>query len=87
MSRRAAWPLLLVLLAGCGGTKTVTSTVTVDETARHAPGAPIVQVLFGHIASLVRRGATYELKFDHDPNAPGLKKSDTILTTALVAKF
>ena len=64
MSRRAAWPLLLVLLAGCGGTKTVTSTVTVDETARHAPGAPIVQVLFGHIASLVRRGATYELKFD-----------------------
>jgi hypothetical protein len=64
MSRRVPWLLLLVLVAGCGGTKTVTRTVTVDETAKHGPGAPIVQVLFGHISSLVRKGDAYELKFD-----------------------
>jgi hypothetical protein len=64
VSRRAAWLSLIVLLASCGGTKTVTSTVTVDETAKHGPGAPIVQVLFGHIASLVRKGDAYELRFD-----------------------
>ena len=58
--------LFLFLLAGCGGTKTVTTTTTVtaDATAKHGPGAPAEQVLFGHISSLVRKGDAYELKFD-----------------------
>jgi len=64
VSRRAACLLLAVVVAGCGGTKTVTSTVTVDSTAKRGVGAPLVQVLFGHIASLVRKGAAFELKFD-----------------------
>ena len=64
MSRLASCLLLALVVAGCGGTKTVTSTVTVDSAAKHGVGAPLVQVLFGHIASLRRKGAAYELEFD-----------------------
>ena len=56
--------LLLALVAGCGGTKTVTRTVTVDATAKKGVGAPAETVLFGHIESLVRKGSGYELRFD-----------------------
>jgi hypothetical protein len=56
--------LLLVLGAGCGGTKTVTRTVTVDATAKEDVGAPGESVQFGHIASLKRKGSDYELRFD-----------------------
>jgi hypothetical protein len=56
--------LLLALVAGCGGTKTVTRTVTVDATAKKDVGAPVESVLFGHIESLTRKGSGYELRFD-----------------------
>jgi len=56
--------LLLALVAGCGGTKTVTQTVTVDATAKKGVGAPLQTVLFGHIKSLTPKGADYELRFD-----------------------
>jgi len=57
-SRALGCVLLLALVAGCGGTKTVTvtRTVTVDDKAE------VVQ--FGHIESLVRKGSGYVLRFD-----------------------
>ena len=55
---------VLVLAAGCGGTKSVTRTVTVDSSAKHGVGAPLEQVEFGYIKSLEQKGAAYELKFD-----------------------
>jgi hypothetical protein len=62
--RALASVLLLALVAGCGGTKTVTRTVTVDATAKRGVGAPAETVLFGHIESLTRKGSGYELRFD-----------------------
>ena len=56
--------LLLALVAGCGGTKTVTRTVTIDATAKKGVGAPGETVQFGHIKSLARKGSRYELRFD-----------------------
>jgi hypothetical protein len=58
--------LLLALVAGCGGTNTVTvtKTVTVDATAKQGIGAPLETVQFGHIKSLKKKGAAYELRFD-----------------------
>jgi hypothetical protein len=64
VNRLAACLLLAAVVAGCGGTKTVTSTVTVDSSVKHGVGAPIVQVLFGRIASLRPKGDAYELEFD-----------------------
>ena len=54
----------LVLAAGCGGTKSVTRTVTVDSSAKRGVGAPLERVEFGYIKSLEQKGADYELKFD-----------------------
>ena len=62
--KRVAWCVLALVVAGCGGTKTVTSTVTVDSTEKRGVGAPLVQVLFGQIASLRPKGDAYELEFD-----------------------
>jgi len=56
--------LLFALVAGCGGTKTVTKTVTVDAAAKKGVGAPGETVLFGHIKSLTAKGSGYELRFD-----------------------
>jgi hypothetical protein len=56
--------LLVVLVAGCGGTKTVTRTVTIDAAAKKGVGAPGETVLFGHIKSLTRKGSGYVLRFD-----------------------
>jgi hypothetical protein len=56
--------LVLVLAAGCGGSKTVTRTVTVDSAAKRGVGAPLEHVEFGYLKSLERKGAAYELKFD-----------------------
>src|SRR6202008_505845 len=48
--------------AGCGGTRTVVRTVTVE---RKAPAVGTAdQRLFGRIASLERKGDHYELRFD-----------------------
>ena len=55
---------VLVLAAGCGGTKTATRTVTVDSSAKQGVGAPLEHVEFGYIKSLEQKGADYELKFD-----------------------
>ncbi len=55
---------VLIVVAGCGGTKTVTRTVTVDASAKTGVGAPLEQVEFGYIKSLERKGAGYELTFD-----------------------
>ena len=55
---------VLVLAAGCGGTKTATRTVTVDSSAKRGVGAPLERVEFGYIKSLEQKGTGYELKFD-----------------------
>ena len=55
---------VLVLAAGCGGTKTATRTVTVDSSAKRGVGAPLERVEFGYIKSLEQKGDGYELKFD-----------------------
>jgi len=49
-----------LLVAGCGGTRTVTVTVG----AKAAPGAPREIAQFGYIKSLERKGALFELRFD-----------------------
>ena len=55
-------PLLLATVAaGCGGTRTVTHTVTVH--AQLAVQSPD-QRFYGQVTSLVRSGARYELRFD-----------------------
>jgi hypothetical protein len=54
---------LAVGLAGCGGTTTVTKTVTVAATKRGA-GAPREIVEFGYIKSLKRKGEWFEMRFD-----------------------
>ena len=48
--------LVLVVAAGCGGTKTVTKTVTVE--------GPAKAELYGHIKSLTRTAGGVELQFD-----------------------
>jgi hypothetical protein len=56
--------LLALGAAGCGGTKTVTKTVTVSAAAKTAPAAPLELDQFGYIKSLTRKGAVFELRFD-----------------------
>ena len=58
--------VLLALVAGCGGTttKTVTKTVTVDNTSKKGLGAPGEAVQFGYLKSLTKKGSSYELRFD-----------------------
>ncbi len=57
-----AGALVVALTAGCGGTKTVTKTVTVGTKA--GAGAPTELAQFGYIKSLTRKGALFELQFD-----------------------
>jgi hypothetical protein len=66
MIRALCWCLLLALVAGCGGTKTVTvaKTVTVDNTSKQGLAAPGETMLFGYLKSLEKKGSTYELRFD-----------------------
>jgi hypothetical protein len=66
MVRALCCSLLLALVAGCGGTKTmtVTRTVTVDNTAKEGVGPPTETVLFGYLKSLTKKGSSYELRFD-----------------------
>jgi hypothetical protein len=67
--RRAALALLVVAVsaivaAGCGGTRTVTRTVTVDSAAKRGVGAPLEHVEFGHVRSLTRRDGGFVMRFD-----------------------
>jgi hypothetical protein len=64
MLRTAFVCAAVMLAAGCGGTRTVTRTVTVDSAAKRGVGAPSEHVEFGYIKSLERKGAGYELTFD-----------------------
>jgi hypothetical protein len=50
--------------SGCGGTKTVTETVTVPSTTKTGPAPPRERVEFGHINSLSRTGDHFRLRFD-----------------------
>jgi hypothetical protein len=63
------WPVfavtcLMLAAAGCGGTKTVTKTVTVKATEKTGVGPPGQQAQFGHIKSLERKGSRYLMRFD-----------------------
>jgi hypothetical protein len=51
-----------VAAAGCGATKTL--TVRTNPALKTGAGAPLEQVLYGHIASLHRNGASYLMQFD-----------------------
>jgi hypothetical protein len=53
-----------LIAAGCGGTKTVTRTVTVGATAKGDFGPPTELVQFGYIKSLERKGNGYVMRFD-----------------------
>jgi hypothetical protein len=56
--------VLALVAAGCGTTKTVTKTVTVDATAKSGVGAPLERVEFGYVKSLVPKGSGYVMRFD-----------------------
>jgi hypothetical protein len=57
--------LLVVLIAvGCGSTKTVTRTVTVNGTAKRGTGPPEERWEFGYVKSLTRKEGRYMLEFD-----------------------
>lgn len=68
MIRALCCCLLLALVAGCGGTKTttvtITNAVTVDSASKQGLGPPGETVLFGYLKSLTKKGADYELRFD-----------------------
>lgn len=51
-------------VAGCGGSETVTETVTVPSTAKTGLGPPKERVEFGHISSLTREDTHYRMRFD-----------------------
>jgi hypothetical protein len=55
-----------LLVAGCGGTRTVTKTVTImsDPIGKSGAGPPFEQVEYGFIKSLKRQGNAFVLKFD-----------------------
>jgi hypothetical protein len=55
---------IALVTAGCGGTRTVTKTVTVDGATTNRLRAPQEVVLYGHIKSLTRTGSRFELRFD-----------------------
>ena len=54
----------LFAATGCGGTKTVTKTVTVSATAKSGVGVPREVVEYGYIKSLKSKGSGFELRFD-----------------------
>ena len=56
--------VLVALAVGCGGSRTVVKTVTVDQGAPAALSATGDQRLYGQIKSLAQRGDHYELRFD-----------------------
>jgi hypothetical protein len=63
---------LALLAAGCGSTKTVTRTVTVQAAAKTGVGPPGEQFQFGHIKSLKPKGSGYVMRFDPEWFLSGL---------------
>jgi hypothetical protein len=63
---RFIWAFLICVVAasGCGTTKTVTRTVTVDASAKSGLAPPAELTQFGHIHSLQRKGDHYVMRFD-----------------------
>lgn len=61
--RASVLVLLALLAAGCGATRTVTTTITV-KSAPSAAAPPAVQWLFGHPVSVEPSGSGYLLSFD-----------------------
>jgi hypothetical protein len=53
-----------LVAAGCGGTRTVTKTVTAAPPAKSGVGPPGEIVQFGYVKSLTRKGSRFELRFD-----------------------
>jgi hypothetical protein len=53
-----------IITAGCGSTKTVTRTVTVQGTTKTGVGPPGEIVQFGHVKSLKRKGSGFVMRFD-----------------------
>jgi hypothetical protein len=58
----AIW--IAVIAVGCGGTRTVTKTVTVGDATTSRLGAPRAMLFYGHIKSLTREGSRFRLEFD-----------------------
>ena len=55
----------LIVSAGCGGTKTVTQTITAPAvSAKPGVGPPGRLLQFGYVKSLKRVGAGYTMRFD-----------------------
>jgi len=54
----------LLATTGCGGTKTLTKTVTVAGTAKNGVGAPREVVEYGYVKSLKSKGSGFTLRFD-----------------------
>src|SRR5258705_13908657 len=59
--------LVLLVVAGCGSTKTVTRTVTVSATAKSGAGSPREVVEFGYIRSLTGNPGTFRFDLRFDP--------------------
>jgi hypothetical protein len=51
-----------VAATGCGGTKTITHTVTLGSKTGVGPPGQLAQ--FGYVKALTRKGKAYELRFD-----------------------
>ena len=56
--------LLAVVAAGCGPTRTVVKTVTVERTRSSPLSATGDLRIYGHVKSLTRDGDGYDLRFD-----------------------
>jgi hypothetical protein len=64
MRRVCLVAVLCVAAAGCGGTKTVTRTVTVGASKTNSLAPPSELTQFGYIKSLKRKGDGYVMRFD-----------------------
>jgi hypothetical protein len=73
----AVGAVVVLSAAGCGGTKTVTRTVTVQAARKFGLGPPSELVQFGYVKSLKRKGSGYLMRFD-----PALLLSGVTANTA-----
>jgi hypothetical protein len=75
--------LLATVAAGCGSTRTVTTTVTVG--AKAGVGAPHRQVWFGTIRALTRHGDGYLLRFDPQWSLAGVTANAAAVEDGVLA--